>query len=171
MSKPPPLPTRAEILEEFKNAKHTSTSRSVPEMIEAGEAKVQFRRRLAKKGMAWGTSIRILHTRNMGEMLATLVHEGRHCLDIREGRIPADNPSGLVCLIAEMVAWSEAARFAVLNGYSDTVAFKSSVMGPRELAISVEKRYHDAIGIPLDDADLENAIQEFKKRRDEIQDA
>lgn len=165
------FPSRSEILQAFANARHTVASRAVVDAVESGGIRVAFRRKLSKAGWARGNFVAIRRTKDFGGMLTTMVHEGQHCLDIQSGIFPAENPGGTICLLAEMIAWKEAARFAVLNGYTHTVAFRMANLAPRELAITIEKQYQKAIGSELSLDQVREVIRKFEERESEIQDA
>ena len=101
---------------------------------------------------------------HMNEVLSTLVHEGRHALDVRAGVIPAANPGGAMSLFAEMRAWSSSGNFAVRNAFSNRHADYGGLWQyPRELAINLgtSKEYRKQSRKILTDAELEEAMGLF----------
>jgi hypothetical protein len=132
------LHSRPEILQAFREAKHTETSSAILEGIESETLKIVFHKRLRNAGSATGKTITVNRTMNLDDILATLVHEGRHHLDIVSGLIPLPNQASTAQrLLAESRAFSHAAEFAKLNNLTMASAFIHSQLHPAQLLESI----------------------------------
>ena len=97
---------------------------------------------------------------HMHDVLSTVVHEGRHALDIGKGVIPAPGAASLgEHAFAELRAFSESSKFAVLNNLDHAEAFRLARLGPQELAISIADSYPHLRGIT--DGELMDALNKF----------
>jgi hypothetical protein len=97
----------------------------------------------ARRGrtLASGT-ILVNRTMKMEEILCTIVHEGRHTLDMKAGRIPKPSQATVEArAFAELSAHRDAADFARLNQFTEAQAYRHSQLSPQELAISIVSSY------------------------------
>ncbi|MGC3971776.1 MAG: hypothetical protein QM775_31865 [Pirellulales bacterium] len=150
--------TRREIIEAFSNAQHTATSRAVLEGIIDRSIQVRFVKNLNKAGKIIDGVIQVNRTMSMDDILTTLVHEGRHKLDMVAGVIPTRNPGGVLSLVAELRAWKDSGRFAKANQFVRTSDYRFADMGWREMAIELENSYMRQIGRRLTDDEFRSAI-------------
>ena len=113
--------------------------------------------------MAKGDRIYVNSRLPMEDLLTTLVHEGRHQLDIASKVIPRYNPGGRLSLLAEMRAWRDAGRFAAANDFTSVQAFRYG--NPNyslvHMAIEIEKNYLGQIGF-VPDADMMSVIKQME---------
>jgi hypothetical protein len=97
---------------------------------------------------------------NIEEALATVVHEGRHALDIVQGIIPRPSSATLVDrAFAELRAFTAASEFAQLNNLTQAQAFRHAALGPKELLISIADSYKSLAGITNNQ--LQQALARF----------
>jgi hypothetical protein len=74
----------------------------------------------------------------MDEVLATIVHEGQHALDMADDVIPLPGKATVPqTLFAELRAWSVAAEFAEKNALSGAQAFQVIGKTPLDLAVDL----------------------------------
>jgi RHS repeat-associated protein len=146
-----------DILSRFHSSSHTETSGAVSKSIQSGKMKINFDPKMSGGGAAAGTGeITVNSSMNMDDILSTIVHEGRHELDVVAGTIPLPGlASPAQTALAEVRAFKAAAEFAKVNNLTNAASFRHAAMGIRELAISVVESY----GLKVTDAQLWNAIR------------
>ncbi|MFY1827969.1 RHS repeat-associated core domain-containing protein [Myxococcus fulvus] len=116
--------SRESILEAFRKAKHTTTSKEVLELLDAGKVTVVFDPHLKMNGIANVDGFSVNSSMSLEDVLAVLVHEGRHYIDIQKKIIPAYNALPKERLFAELRAHMAASDFVHLNQFVDSTPFK-----------------------------------------------
>ncbi len=156
-----PEVSKEKIIQQLKDAKHTDTSKEVLDALENGSLKLNLDPGLKTSGKTSSPdAITVNNAMHMDDVLNTVVHEGRHSLDMAEGVIPLPgNASKSEHAFAELRAFSAESEFAVTNGLSNSSAYKRSVMDPRALAVSIADSYESLKGIT--DAELTRALSRF----------
>lgn len=150
-----------EILKRFHGSEHTETSAQVSEALQSGKMKIKFDPKLAKGGTAaGGGKIEINSSMNMDDILSTIVHEGRHELDMAAGTIPLPAvATDAQTALAELRAFRSAADFAKLNNLVKADAFKHAGADPSAVLVGIM----DAYKLQLTHADFWNAIRGASK--------
>jgi hypothetical protein len=130
--------SRAEILAAFRAAHHTARSRAILLAIDTKTMAVVCSARLKGAGRAAYTHITVNRTMNMDDILATLVHEGQHYLDMASELIPPPHLASMEQrLLAEARAHYRAAEFARLNDLVSAQAYRHAQVWPEVLLESI----------------------------------
>ena len=153
----------ADIFERFRSAAHTDTSRAILEGIESGQISTSFSSRIAGGGTTSETgAVVVNNTMHMDDVLATLVHEGRHSLDIAGRIIPPPSAANQVDrLFAELRAFTAASEFARLNNLTGSSALQHAGMEVRALAMSIADSPAYATLNGMTDKQILGAIRRF----------
>jgi hypothetical protein len=153
--------TAEAVLGAFRGAEHTPLSREVLDALDSGALRMHLSPGLNVAGTTRSASeIAVNSTMHMHDVLSTVVHEGRHALDISKGIIPSPGAASLGDhAFAELRAFSSASDFAKLNNLTHAEAFGLARLAPQELAINIAESYPHLKGIT--DGELMNALNRF----------
>jgi hypothetical protein len=162
-----------ELLDAFRNSKHTETSKEVLDAIDSGELKMQYKgagemfqetEDLAIVGYSEGLkTITVNYERNIDDILTTIVHEGQHELDILAKKFDLNNLSQYKIAKAEFRAHKAQGEFAKLNNLKNASSFRYSQMDDTGLIQDIYIRYMDEIG-DLSEESLSRAVREGNRK-------
>ncbi|MFV0445492.1 MAG: hypothetical protein ACK5Q5_18080 [Planctomycetaceae bacterium] len=137
--------TKATLLRRLSELQTTSTSREVFDAIASNKVTLRVTRvAQAKRGMFNGRELVIDGTRGLDVALTTLVHEGRHAIDVLAGVIPSPlngRISASARLFAEARAWGAELAFASRNGIRHTAIDGLLGLHPREAVLDIASTY------------------------------
>ncbi|MEQ1506290.1 MAG: RHS repeat-associated core domain-containing protein [Myxococcota bacterium] len=156
-----------EVLGRLQGLTHTAESQAVMDAISSGRLRLVLDATLDVSGTAGSAdSILVNNAMLLDDVVTTVIHEGKHALDMAAGTVPAPGMASLQeVALAELRAFTAEMEFAVANNLTTTRAYMNSgaLGNPRLLAISIADAYPALKNIT--DSDLWKAVERFVNGR------
>ncbi len=126
-----------DIMQAFRDAKHTNKSAKILKALEFGTLEMTFDPNFYLSGETRGKKGFVVNnSQRLSDVLAAIVHEGTHCMDMRCKIIPEKNPGAEVELLAEVRANRAMIEFVQFNDFKDA-KYYTYESGWKELAIMI----------------------------------